>query len=84
MPEAYICDYVRTPIGRYGGALASVIGAAWTLAIAEIGMLLAVTPLLLSPVRRVRSLSDGDLAESEHFATIAPLDPDAARPVTMA
>jgi hypothetical protein len=47
-------------------------------------MLLAVTPLLLSPVRRVRSLSDGDLAESEHFATIAPLDPDAARPVTMA
>jgi 3-oxoadipyl-CoA thiolase len=22
--EAYICDYVRTPIGRYGGALASV------------------------------------------------------------
>jgi MFS family permease len=73
------------PIGALiGGALASVIGAAWTLAIAEIGMLLAVTPLLLSPVRRVRSLSDGDLAESEHFATIAPLDPDAARPVTMA
>jgi len=24
MPEAYICDAVRTPIGRYGGALASV------------------------------------------------------------
>jgi len=24
MTEAYICDYVRTPIGRYGGALASV------------------------------------------------------------
>jgi 3-oxoadipyl-CoA thiolase len=24
MPEAYICDYVRTPIGRYGGALAHV------------------------------------------------------------
>ena len=22
--EAYICDYVRTPIGRYGGALANV------------------------------------------------------------
>ena len=22
--EAYICDAVRTPIGRYGGALASV------------------------------------------------------------
>jgi 3-oxoadipyl-CoA thiolase len=24
MTEAYICDYIRTPIGRYGGALASV------------------------------------------------------------
>lgn len=24
MPEVYICDSVRTPIGRYGGALASV------------------------------------------------------------
>ena len=24
MPEAYICDYVRTPIGRFGGALSSV------------------------------------------------------------
>jgi 3-oxoadipyl-CoA thiolase len=24
MPEAYICDAVRTPFGRYGGALASV------------------------------------------------------------
>ncbi len=24
MPEAYICDYIRTPIGRYGGALSSV------------------------------------------------------------
>src|SRR4051812_7233742 len=24
MPEAYICDYIRTPIGRYGGALAHV------------------------------------------------------------
>jgi 3-oxoadipyl-CoA thiolase len=24
MSEAYICDYIRTPIGRYGGALASV------------------------------------------------------------
>ncbi len=24
MAEAYICDYIRTPIGRYGGALAPV------------------------------------------------------------
>src|SRR5215217_8971541 len=24
MTEAYICDYVRTPIGRYAGALSSI------------------------------------------------------------
>lgn len=24
MSEVYICDYIRTPIGRFGGALASV------------------------------------------------------------
>ena len=24
MPEAFVCDAVRTPIGRYGGALAKV------------------------------------------------------------
>src|ERR1051326_6111757 len=24
MTEAYICDYIRTPIGRYGGALAQI------------------------------------------------------------
>jgi 3-oxoadipyl-CoA thiolase len=24
MPDAFICDYIRTPIGRYGGALALV------------------------------------------------------------
>ncbi len=24
MPDAFICDYIRTPIGRYGGALASI------------------------------------------------------------
>ena len=24
MPEAFICDAIRTPFGRYGGALASV------------------------------------------------------------
>ncbi len=24
MAEAYICDYIRTPIGRFGGALSSV------------------------------------------------------------
>lgn len=24
MPEAFICDYIRTPIGRYGGSLSSI------------------------------------------------------------
>jgi 3-oxoadipyl-CoA thiolase len=24
MPDAFICDFIRTPIGRYGGALASI------------------------------------------------------------
>ncbi|MEK6204446.1 MAG: 3-oxoadipyl-CoA thiolase, partial [Amylibacter sp.] len=24
MSDAYICDYVRTPIGRFGGALSGV------------------------------------------------------------
>ena len=24
MADAYICDYIRTPIGRFGGALSSV------------------------------------------------------------
>ena len=24
MPEAFICDAIRTPIGRYGGVLASI------------------------------------------------------------
>lgn len=24
MPDAFICDYIRTPIGRYGGALSTV------------------------------------------------------------
>ncbi|TIR79680.1 MAG: acetyl-CoA acetyltransferase, partial [Mesorhizobium sp.] len=24
MTDAFICDYIRTPIGRFGGALSSV------------------------------------------------------------
>lgn len=24
MAEAFICDYIRTPIGKFGGALSSV------------------------------------------------------------
>ncbi len=39
MAEAYICDYIRTPIGRYGGALSAVraddLGAIPLKAIAE-------------------------------------------------
>lgn len=39
MTEAFICDYVRTPIGRYGGSLASVrtddLGAVPLKALAE-------------------------------------------------
>lgn len=45
------------PIGALiGGALATVIGAPLTLAFSEVGMLLAVVPLLLGPIRSVRSL----------------------------
>ena len=39
MPEAFICDYVRTPIGRFGGVLSSVraddLGAVPIRALAE-------------------------------------------------
>ncbi|MEQ8488333.1 MAG: 3-oxoadipyl-CoA thiolase [Marinovum algicola] len=39
MTEAFICDYIRTPIGRYGGALSSVrpddLGAITLRALAE-------------------------------------------------
>lgn len=50
------------PVGALiGGALATVIGAPLTLAFSEIGMLLAVIPLLIAPVRAVRTLhEDGD------------------------
>ncbi len=42
MPEAYLCDAVRTPIGRYGGALAAV--RADDLAAAPIAALMARNP----------------------------------------
>jgi acetyl-CoA C-acetyltransferase len=42
MPEAFICDALRTPIGRYGGALASV--RADDLAAAPIAALMARNP----------------------------------------
>ncbi|WP_136656612.1 3-oxoadipyl-CoA thiolase [Nitratireductor sp. XY-223] len=39
MPEAFICDYIRTPIGRFGGSLAAVraddLGAVPLKALAE-------------------------------------------------
>jgi len=51
MPEVYICDYVRTPIGRYGGALAKV--RADDLAAAPIRALLARHPSLAAHVDEV-------------------------------
>lgn len=45
------------PIGALlGGLLATLIGAPLTLAFSEVGMLLAVIPLLTAPIRSVRSL----------------------------
>src|SRR5882724_13491852 len=44
MPEAFICDAVRTPIGRYGGALAGV--RADDLAALPIAALVARNPSL--------------------------------------
>ncbi len=42
MPDAFICDYIRTPIGRYGGALAHM--RADDLAAAPLAALLARNP----------------------------------------
>ncbi len=59
------------PIGALiGGALATVIGAPWTLTLAEFGMLLAVIPLLTGPIRSVRTLT-ADLAEEAPSPAIA-------------
>ena len=44
MPDAFICDAVRTPIGRYGGALSSV--RADDLAAIPIAALIARNPSL--------------------------------------
>ncbi len=51
MTDAFICDYVRTPIGRYGGALAKV--RADDLAAAPIRALLERHPALGSAVDEV-------------------------------
>lgn len=44
MPDAFICDYIRTPIGRYGGALAGL--RADDLAAHPLAALLARNPSL--------------------------------------
>jgi 3-oxoadipyl-CoA thiolase len=51
MTDAFICDYVRTPIGRYGGALASV--RADDLAALPIRELLRRHPGLMQAVEEV-------------------------------
>ena len=54
MPEAFICDYIRTPIGRYGGALSSV----------RADDLAAIPPLwfrVMNP--KVIDWADGDLSK---------------------
>ncbi|GAB4183601.1 MAG: 3-oxoadipyl-CoA thiolase [Thalassobaculales bacterium] len=51
MPDAYICDYLRTPIGRFGGALARV--RADDLAALPIRALLARHPGLAGAVEEV-------------------------------
>ena len=33
MREAFICDGIRTPIGRYGGALSGVRAVIWLLSL---------------------------------------------------
>ena len=61
------------PIGALaGGLIATAIGAAWTLTLAEIGMLLAVLPLVVSPVRTVATISQ---AKTEDEAVPESLEP---------
>ena len=55
-----------------GGLIATAIGAAWTLTLAEIGMLLAVLPLVVSPVRTVATISQ---AKTEDEAVPESLEP---------
>jgi MFS family permease len=67
------------PIGALiGGTIATLIGSAWTLVISEIGMLLAVIPLLIAPVRSIRTLAEPDAAQLELSATMPPIEPDLA------
>jgi MFS family permease len=63
--SAMLASRGSQPIGALiGGALATIIGAPWTLTLAEFGMLLAVIPLLTGPIRSIRTLS-ADQSEEE-------------------
>lgn len=66
------------PLGAMlGGTIATGIGAAWTLVVGEIGMLMAAIPLLLAPIRSIRSLADQGEADAAHSATMPGLpEPD--------
>ncbi|MCC6704314.1 MAG: MFS transporter, partial [Thermomicrobiales bacterium] len=65
------------PVGALlGGTIATGIGAAWTLVIGELGMLLAVTPLLLAPIRSIRTLAEPALDPATLSATMPGLEPD--------
>jgi MFS family permease len=67
------------PIGALlGGTIATLIGSAWTLVISEIGMLLAVIPLLIAPIRGIRTLAEPDADSLELSATMPPIEPDLA------
>jgi MFS family permease len=46
--------------GLVGGALASTIGLRPTIAVGAVGGLLAVVPILLSPVRKVVTMPEGE------------------------
>ena len=51
------------PIGMFiGGVLGSTIGLRPTIVVGAVGTMLAVVPLLLSPVRRLRSIDDDNSA----------------------
>lgn len=61
------------PIGALaGGLIATAIGAAWTLTLAEIGMLLAVLPLIFSPVRSVATIAQAALPEDAAPESLEP------------
>jgi Na+/melibiose symporter-like transporter len=61
------------PIGAIaGGLIATAIGAALTLTLAEIGMLIAVLPLFFSPVREVKTLAQADVEEEVALNSLEP------------